>query len=161
METNIDSLLEQAGWVRGLARRIARDDSMADDLAQETWLAATAHPPADGAPRPWLAQVMRNVRRMAFRRDGRRIARERALVPERTFDDGPDGLVEAVELSRILAEEVLLLDEPYRETVLLRYWRGLSSAQISTRMEVPAGTVRWTPSLGPLWGSAKVLPCDG
>ena len=22
-------------------------------------------------------------------------------------------------------------------------------------------TLRWTPSLGPLWGSAKVLPCDG
>lgn len=38
---------------------------------------------------------------------------------------------------------MLELEEPYRQTVLLRYYEGLSSPEIARRLEVPAGTVRW------------------
>ena len=36
----IDDLLAHAGWVRGLALSLVRDPGAADDLVQETWLAA-------------------------------------------------------------------------------------------------------------------------
>lgn len=35
-----DVLLAHAGWVRGLARSLAVDASSAEDLVQDTWLAA-------------------------------------------------------------------------------------------------------------------------
>ena len=43
----------------------------------------------------------------------------------------------------MLAKTVLALVEPYRTTVLLRYFEGLSSAEIARRTGVPSATVRW------------------
>ena len=54
------ALLEHLDWVRRLARRLVRDESLADDLCQETWLTALRHPPAAGLPlRGFLAGVRR------------------------------------------------------------------------------------------------------
>src|SRR5205814_10341316 len=44
-----EELLAHAGWVRALARELVRDASTADDLVQETWLAALRHPPRAGS----------------------------------------------------------------------------------------------------------------
>ena len=44
---------------------------------------------------------------------------------------------------RGIAQMVGELDEPYRSTVLLRYFEGASAAEIARRQGVPAGTVRW------------------
>lgn len=41
----------------------SRDDADADDLAQQTWLAALGHPPRLAGP-AWLGGVTRNVSRM-------------------------------------------------------------------------------------------------
>ena len=35
-----EEMLEHSGWVRALARALVRDAATADDIAQETWLAA-------------------------------------------------------------------------------------------------------------------------
>src|SRR5688572_11481825 len=69
-------LLEHAGWIRALARKLVLDEQRADDLVQQAWLAALEKPPATGAPiRAWLARVVRNVawkeRRSATRREER------------------------------------------------------------------------------------------
>src|SRR5262245_17029027 len=81
----IERLLdEHAAFVRSVARALVLDESRADDVAQDTWLAALKHPPAR-APgvRAWLAKVARNfsfrVRRDEARRDARE---ERAAVSE-------------------------------------------------------------------------------
>ena len=42
-------LLEQGPWVKRLARNLVRDPFRADDVAQETLLAALAAPPRDAA----------------------------------------------------------------------------------------------------------------
>ena len=53
-------------WLRGLAAVVAADVDDADDLVQETLLAAWAKPPDDGdvSVRPWLGAVLRNRFRM-------------------------------------------------------------------------------------------------
>lgn len=139
MDATLETLLAQASFVRGMARSLGGREG--DDLEQETWLSVLKRPPEDGAPRPWLGEVMRNARRMAFRGDARRIAREHAFE-QAQHAKSPAELVEALELNRILVEAVLALGDPYRETLLLRYWRELSSAAIGARLHVPAGTVR-------------------
>lgn len=147
-QTGLVDLLSHSAWVRRLAKSLVHDDALADDLTQEAWLAALRHPPAPGlSPRPWLGQVLRNLVRMRFRGESRRRKREETaqndLLPPAAHLDSPAQLVERVETQRALAGLVVGLAEPYRSAILLRYYEGLSAADIAARQCVPAGTVRW------------------
>lgn len=139
-----EQLLEHADWLRALARALVRDGSDADDLAQETYAAALANPPtADRPVRPWLAGVMRNLARFRARGAARRQRREEQSQPVAPSVASPAELVERVQTQRLMADLVLALDEPFRSTILLRYYEGYSAAQIARELGVPAGTVRW------------------
>src|SRR5690606_32968193 len=79
--------------------------------------------------------------RMRRRGAGRRRERERrAEVADEV--PTPDELVDRARAQQTVARRVLELAEPYRSTVLLRYYEGLSSAEIGRRQDVPAATVR-------------------
>jgi RNA polymerase sigma-70 factor (ECF subfamily) len=137
-----EELLGHRDWVLKLAESLLSDPQSADDVAQETWLAALRRPPEEGrAPRPWLASVVRNFARERLRQDGGRRARERQSAKK---DQLPptDELLEKLETQRVLAEAVRALTEPYRTTILLRYFEELSAAEIARRQGVPAATVR-------------------
>ena len=105
----------------------------AEDVAQEAWLAALRRPPGrQGDPRPWLARVVRNAARTLARGEEPRRARERAAARSEALP--PTGeLAAEVELQRAVAAEVLALDEPYREAVILRYFHDLSPTAIAER----------------------------
>src|SRR4051812_27441313 len=94
----IEPLLAQTEWLRRLARHLAGDGG--DDVAQEVWLAAHQSPPdPQRPPRPWLAQVLRNLVHAGRRNEGRRTRRERAFqhtLPDRTA--AVDEAYERVEL---------------------------------------------------------------
>ncbi|HTF87167.1 MAG TPA: RNA polymerase sigma factor [Planctomycetota bacterium] len=136
-------LLSDARWVRQLARSLAIDESAADDLAQETWLVALRDGPKHliRSPRAWLRRVLTHAagheaRRSALRKD-REVAAARAEALPSTIE-----LAEHAELQRSLAEAVLALAEPYRSTILWRYFGNLSSEEIAKRLGVPSSTVR-------------------
>ncbi|HEY1548141.1 MAG TPA: carboxypeptidase regulatory-like domain-containing protein, partial [Kofleriaceae bacterium] len=84
-----------------------------------------------------VTMLVRTRRRGETRRDAR----------EQRFDDArvtptPAELVERVELQRAVAHEVLALDEPYRSTVLLHFFEGVSSVELARRLGISASTVR-------------------
>ncbi len=134
-------LLEHTEWVRGLATRLARED--ADDAVQDVWLAALRSPPDPNRPaRPWLARVLQNAARKRFRDESTRRAYETA-APDADAETSPEALVGRVQVQHLLVELVLALDEPFRQTLLLRFFEGKSSAEIAESLGVPAGTVRW------------------
>ncbi len=138
-----DALLEHAQWAHALARRLVGDAASADDVVQEAYATALRCPPADPeGVRPWFGRVLTNVVRMQRRAMVRREARERRVHAEPTTPT-PSELAERAEGQRVLVEAVLALDEPYRSTVLLRYFEDLSAAEIARRQELPAATVRW------------------
>ncbi|MBM4779766.1 MAG: RNA polymerase sigma factor [Archangiaceae bacterium] len=138
--SDVSELLRHAEWVRVLATRLVRDDR--DDAVQELWLSAIKAPPDSERPaRPWLARVLQNAARKRFRDEAIR-ARNEALTPAE-HDAGPEELVGRVQVQQRLVRHVLELEEPFRQTVLLRFFEGLSSAEIAERLQVPAGTVRW------------------
>ena len=142
---NLANLMAHLEWLRRLALCLAADRDDADDLVQETWMAATRSPP-DGrrSPRPWLAEVMRNLRRMAARRASRRKSREQAVAAEVGMGGAAtDVLLERLELQRTIAALVYGLEEPYRTTVLLRFFEGRTARDIAEVQGIPAGTVRW------------------
>ncbi|MCA9322697.1 MAG: RNA polymerase subunit sigma, partial [Planctomycetes bacterium] len=60
--TGIEELLESADWLQGLAEQLVQDPHLADDLVQDTWLAALRQPPTTAGPnRAWLATVLRRL----------------------------------------------------------------------------------------------------
>jgi RNA polymerase sigma-70 factor (ECF subfamily) len=137
-----DQLMAEMGWVRKLARAMVKDDALADDIAQDTWLVAEEQQPDPDRPlRPWLARVVTNLVHTRRRSDVRRDERQAAVDDDRTVPT-PADLVERVELHRVVAEELLALAEPYRSTVLLHFIEGYSSADIARRLGIPDGTVR-------------------
>ena len=143
-DSTADALLAHAGWLRRLALRLVGDADVADDLVQETWIAAARRSPEERESlRPWLAKVLRDAFRMRARSEGRRSAREQAATIVSDEVPTPESLVARAEAQRRLVDLVLRLDEPYRGTVLLHFNEGMSLADIARSQGVPAGTVRW------------------
>ncbi|MEM7163857.1 MAG: sigma-70 family RNA polymerase sigma factor [Planctomycetota bacterium] len=138
----MELLLEQTPWVRRLARRMLIDENSVDDVVQETYLAALQSPPKTSRPvLPWLGTVVRNFVRMGKRGDGRRSQRERSVAAPVEQPESIDP-VEETETRTIVAEAVQSLQEPYRSTVFLYFYRELSTPEIARLEGVPANTVR-------------------
>jgi RNA polymerase sigma factor (sigma-70 family) len=144
MESHLphELLLANQAFLQRLARSLVADPASAEDLVQDTSLAALRRPPhASGSARAWLARVMRNLAASRARGDAHRRAREADVArPER--DDLGAQLSAHLEVQRRLVEAVARLDEPYRSTILLRYVHDLSAAEIAERLATPVATVR-------------------
>jgi RNA polymerase sigma factor (sigma-70 family) len=146
---DVRDLLAHADWLRRLARHLVGRAGDPEDLVQQTWLAALRRPPAADRPaRPWLAEVLRNFARKAHRDRRAREGREQTVAGDAGLGAAgaaapSESLLEAAQLQRQLADLVLALDEPYRTTILLRFYQGIEPAEIARASGVPAGTVRW------------------
>ncbi|HEX6883433.1 MAG TPA: sigma-70 family RNA polymerase sigma factor [Planctomycetota bacterium] len=135
------ALLAEVDWVRALARHLTADPHVADDLAQEALAAALVRPPGDGPSlRAWLGGVLRNLVRQEGRRRGHRDARER-LAARAESQASSSELLERLDSHRALVEAVTRLSEPYRATILLRYFEGVPPAAIARRTGTPRRTV--------------------
>lgn len=141
-------LLAEAGWVRRLAGRLLLDPAAADDVAQDTLAAALQGRPSDGRKlRAWLAGILRNLVRTRTRSDAHRgLREERAHRPEPA--PSPHDVLERGERFRLVVEAVFELPEPYRTTVLLRYFDGLSTPEIAERTGASTGAIRTRLSRG-------------
>ena len=139
---SIESLLTHREWVWGLARSLVLDEARADDLEQETWLAALRSPPRSSeAARAWLGSVVRNFARRDHRVGKRRLHRERETARPVAVPSSEETL-EQLELQRRLVEAVRNLREPYRQTLLLRYFHGMSPSEIARAKDVPVDSVK-------------------
>ena len=128
-----------ADFVRALARSLVGDATEAEDLAQEAWLAVSRRGAPDGAsPRAWLGGVLRRVASRRHRTDRRRRRRE-AMLQTATRGDHPPARREACEH---VLRAVLELDEPFRSTVIQRFYDGLEPSEIAELDGVPPATVR-------------------
>jgi len=138
----MERLLAERAWVEALARRLVVDDATADDVVQQTWIAALERPPRDaGALRGWLSRVVRNAAGESRRRASRR-ARWEAMAPARAASPSPADVVAKADAHKRLVDSVMSLDEPYRSAVLLRFFEGLSTDEVARRCGVPFETAR-------------------
>ncbi|MEW6743192.1 MAG: sigma-70 family RNA polymerase sigma factor [Planctomycetota bacterium] len=141
-QQNPELLLSHVGWVRALARHLVQDPNLADDIAQDTWLAALkSRPDGDRPLQPWLRRVLRNVAHRTHRQRVRRWRREREAARPEALPSAAE-LHERASLQRALVDAVLRLEDPYGTTVLLRYFEGLPPREIARRLGVPVETVR-------------------
>src|SRR5688572_22264543 len=118
-------LLGESRWLAALARRLVGDGLEADELAQETLATAIERPPATDRPlRGWLATVLRG-RLADRRREELARARREELGARVEALPATDDVVAKAEQQRLLVDALLALDEPYRTTVLLRFFEDL------------------------------------
>jgi len=132
-------------FVRALARRLCGDLHLADDAAQETWLAALEQAAAPalfpGPSRAWLATVARNFVLQALRGRQRRQRREAAVARCPTLDVA-DGVEVDPELRRRMLAAVQELPADYRAVVQQRFFEDRMPVEIADALRLPVETVR-------------------
>ncbi|MBL8863804.1 MAG: sigma-70 family RNA polymerase sigma factor [Planctomycetes bacterium] len=137
-----DALLAHAGSIRALALSILGDEHAAEDVLQETWVRALQKPP----PRQdsiggWLRRVAEGIAISRLRSEGRRRTRETHWVEDRDCAQSSYDALERAEVLRAVVDEVLALDEPYREAVMRRYFEGLPPREIAAATQTSVATV--------------------
>jgi RNA polymerase sigma factor (sigma-70 family) len=144
-DARIEQLLAHSAWMGGLARQLVADPGTADDLVQKTWLAALEHrakaPDDRLSLRRWLATVLRNFARQERRGSARRAEHEQRASRGEAQPSASD-VVARASVQREVVQAVLGLDEPYRTTILLRFFDHLPPRSIARQMNVPVATVR-------------------
>jgi RNA polymerase sigma-70 factor, ECF subfamily len=125
--------------IRGYIFRLCRDRSLADDVTQETFLAAFAGCRAySGRSRAlaWLLGIA--TRRLS---DAHRRSRETPQeIPERrALDHTESAALNAVQLEKALSR----LDPTLRETFLLIAGEGLTYAETASALAIKLGLVKW------------------
>ncbi|HEV8112159.1 MAG TPA: sigma-70 family RNA polymerase sigma factor [Planctomycetota bacterium] len=140
-----EALLSQADWVRALVRGLGVRESDADDVVQATWVAALTSPPRAAAEGPglraWVARVARNFALKRVGGDQRRASHERDGARQERLPSAAD-VVEREEARAEVVRALLDVQEPYRTTLLLRFYEGLEPREIARRQDVPDSTVR-------------------
>ncbi|MCE9636316.1 MAG: sigma-70 family RNA polymerase sigma factor [Planctomycetes bacterium] len=141
----LDELLAHRAWVRTLALALSRDEHEAADVEQATWVAALESPPSHRTSlRGWLGTTARHALSRLRRSERRRVAHETAATPRDNGDGRTDAsaLAARADAHRRVVEALVGLDEPYRRTLLLRYFDGLAVAEVAARTGVPLETAR-------------------
>ena len=128
-----DALLANMAWTQSLACRLVRGPEAAEELVQDTWWRMLRNPPPSGAQeRPWIAAVMRRTVADGYRSAARRRRREETFARERheAIDQRQS---QDMSVHQDLVERVMELELPLRRIVLLRYFDGLSLADVAER----------------------------
>ncbi len=136
-----NELAAHAGALRALARQLV-GDANADDLVQDTALAALRSPPRDARSLwGWLAQVLQRLASNE-RRAGARRARREARLPPAPAPEPASRVAERHEAVQRLTTALLALPEPYHGTLLLRFFEAMTPTAIATATGVPLATVK-------------------
>src|SRR5882672_4636988 len=142
-ENSLEGLLENTGWMKGLARGLVRDPHRAEDLVQDAAVALLQkRSAAIRSPGSWLRGVLGKLASRSRRDDDRRRRREERVARLERVTESPEGVLERAELRRTILDAVLALEEPYRTTVLLRFFEEKSVRAIASELGLPAATVR-------------------
>lgn len=141
---SITAALDDLQWLRRLAVTLARDADEADDLVQDTLVAAWREPPRDltRPVRPWLSTVLRNLWRMRRRSGARREQREQTGASISGTTAEPERELVRLEVLRVLVVALDRLDPEDRKIIVRRFFEGESAADIARALALPAATVR-------------------
>jgi RNA polymerase sigma-70 factor (ECF subfamily) len=129
--------------------RIVRDEHIAEDLVQETfirvWNRIQGFDHERGALGAWLLTVARN-RAIDYRRSNLGRNTEVAVEPEML--DRPalfanvDSEILGIDRLRLLRQAFEKLTPNQREVLELAYWEGLSQTEMAEKLNQPLGTVK-------------------
>jgi RNA polymerase sigma factor (sigma-70 family) len=129
----------------GLAFRILRDASLAEDAVQDAFLAvwrtAVAFDPRRGTASTWVMTLVHRRSVDVVRREDRRRAQPLDDAPQASTES-TDETVAVREQRRAVQAALAQLSPDQREALELAYYGGLSQSELAERLGVPLGTVK-------------------
>ena len=124
-------------------RRLVRDQTLAEDLLQTTFLSfvrARGRYVARAGLRAWIFSIAANAGRDALRRRGAR--REDVLGPEREQIRSEAAPMSDPPLARAIEAALRQLPEDQREAVLLHKMHGLSFPEVASALGTTVGAAK-------------------
>jgi RNA polymerase sigma-70 factor (ECF subfamily) len=140
-----------SSMVYGLARRILREPSEAEDLVQDVflhlWRQAARFDAQRGVFLGWLVSLTRNRAIDRLRAGKTRERKTDAYEAERQSDVAPaaadpNEAAFVAELRDAVTAALGALPEPQRVALELAYYGGLSHSEIAERLDTPLGTIK-------------------
>lgn len=137
----------ESGAVVRACSRVLGDRDAAEDVAQESFVIAyqqIASWRGESPLRSWILRIAVNRALRDLKRGPRLLPLEDETGEPRALPGGSEPLEELLvaERDRLVRDAVASLPEPYRETIVLRYFAELSVADIATETGRPIGTVK-------------------
>ncbi len=138
------------------AHRVLHDAVLAEDIAQDVFLALWSRPDRFDARRGDLGAYLRLMARSRAV-DSWRSSRSSARAQERLMDverrtprpeDDTAGAIEHRERCAELTAAVSRLPDPQREAVALAFWGDMPASEVAARTSVPLGTAKSRLRLG-------------
>lgn len=129
-------------FVYGAALRVARNTTLAQDIAQEAFVRAhrgLTNFKGDSHVRSWLYRIATNLALNAVQRR-REFPTE--TMPEPATPSGPERQTELQALRHALEEAIATLPDDQRIPLVMREYGGLSYAEIAEETGLPLNTVR-------------------
>lgn len=146
-ESALREVIEQyGGVVHGMARRVLAEPALAEEVAQDAFLALWRRPgafdPARGSLQSFLLGIVRNkavdlVRKEESLRRTRDALAKEVHVTVDSYDPGP----EIDERDRVRAA-LGKLTEVQREAIVLAYFGGRTYREVATELGIPEGTAK-------------------
>lgn len=141
-----------APWVLGLATRILRDPSEAEevvsDVFTQVWTHVSQHDPSRGPLVPWVLSITRNRaldglrRRRRWWRKAERWGEAQRLEPNEGAPAPHEAAVPGWPVHTQVHAALAALPDEQRRLVLLAYFEGLTHSEIARRTGQPLGTVK-------------------
>ena len=140
--TALETLYSQLALaVFAFARSIVKDEALAQDIMQDTFVrvhnSAAAFTPS-GLGKAWIIQIARNLALNALRRYDRSCPEEAAAETA-----APDSTAETAEAKLMINHALESLNDAEREIVTLHAVSGLKLDAIARVLNQPLGTVKW------------------
>jgi RNA polymerase sigma-70 factor (ECF subfamily) len=132
--------------VYGLARRVVRDPTRAEDVTQEVfldvWRTAARFDARRGAARTWILTVAHRRAVDAVRRSESQRRQDHRLAPDEVSHDAPgDALIEAAEHGAVRGCLDTLTDLQL-ESVRLAYFNGYTYGEVAALLDKPLPTIK-------------------
>jgi len=131
----------------GVALRILRDRALAEDVLQESylkvWRHAASYDPAIASPMTWMATIVRHGAIDAVRkRQIEAFGSEDEMSALASNDPDPVDEMHLAQLRPKALAAFAQLSEQKRRLIMLAYLRDRSRQELSTRLGIPANTVK-------------------
>jgi len=145
-ETALAELYDRIGGIAyGLAFRVLRDESLAEDAVQEAflglWRTAGSFVPERAKASTWLLTLVHRRAVDLVRREQRRRSDPLEDAPEPTTDSAEDDAWLRLERERVQGALAQLPDQQ-REAIELAYYGGFTQSELADRLGQPLGTIK-------------------